>query len=66
MECFWMVLAENSSHTQVRHANRGLANKEAARLAALNPGVMFHVLRSEGHALKVDPVSWVKHDEIPF
>lgn len=61
-----MVLADNSNQTTVRHSTRELARNEAKRLGGLNPGVKFFVLRSEGHAVKMDPVAWEDHDVIPF
>lgn len=65
-ECFWMVLADNSTTTTVRHPSPEVARGEAERLAGLNPGVRFYVLQSKGHALKENPVAWHEHDEIPF
>jgi hypothetical protein len=64
---FWMVLADNSSHTAYRHASHGSAVTEAKRLAAQNKGVKFFVLASVGHAVVRDPVEWTAYDiEIPF
>lgn len=68
-ETFFMVLADNSNQTNVRHASIEVARGEAKRLAALNPGVRFFVLASLGHMVKEDPVTWQQHepsDEIPF
>lgn len=63
---FWMVLADNSNVTNVRHPTPELAAKEAKRLAAANPGVRFFVLMSIGHAVRNEPVMWEDHDQIPF
>lgn len=68
-ETFFMVLADNSSQTNVRHATIDIARNEARRLAAINPRVKFFVLASLGHMVKEDPVTWREHepnDEIPF
>lgn len=68
-ETFFMVLADNSSNTNVRHTNIDVARGEAKRLAAMNPGIRFFVLASLGHMIKEDPVTWQQHqpdDEIPF
>lgn len=65
-ESFYMVLSDNSSYTNVRHASLALARAEAERLARANPGVKFFVLASLGHAVRNDPVSWEPHDDIPF
>lgn len=68
---FWMVLADNSAQTTVRHPSLGLAKVEAERLARVAPGVKFFVLAVEGFAVKRD-VDWhlPMHDdfgeEIPF
>jgi hypothetical protein len=59
MDKFWMVLADNSSMTNVRHAAFDLAQREAERLANNNPGVKFFVLGAEGFATKRKPVDWV-------
>lgn len=67
-DCFWMVLADNSSETRFRHDTAEKAKTEAKRLAGLNPGVRFFVLQSIGAMVKNDPVSWEDHetDPIPF
>lgn len=64
---FWMVRAENNDFTRHRHPTRLAAEKEAERLAGLNPGIRFYVLESMGHAIRRDPVTFVRHElEIPF
>lgn len=67
LETFWMVLADNSPATHVRHANFSKAQSEAKRLASLNPGTRFWVLQSMGAAQRSEPVAWLEcDDEIPF
>lgn len=63
---FFMVLADNSNVTNVRHKSLEGAQREARRLADTNPGVRFFVLASVGHALRADPVVWEQHDDVPF
>ena len=67
-DCFWMVLADNSEYTRVRHRSFEEAKREAKRLAAGNPGIQFHVLRLVGTAIKPDPVEFVEaeDDPVPF
>ena len=65
-ECFWMVLADNSAETRMRHKSFESAKREAMRLAGITTGIRFFVLQSMGDAIRSDPVAWNKHDEIPF
>lgn len=60
---FWMVLADNSSQTTVRHDTRDRAQNEARRLASANPGIRFFVLQSIGAAIRHEPISWEAHQE---
>lgn len=60
---FWMVLADNSNQTNMRHDTRDRAQNEATRLAGINPGIRFFVLQSIGAAVRRDPVSWETHDD---
>lgn len=64
---FWMVMADNSSHTRYRHRGLDDARREAERLALLNPGVKFYVLQCVGAAEAHQPIEWRDAvDEIPF
>lgn len=42
----FMVFGEGGESPSVRHRSRGMAQREAMRLALLNPGARFHVLQS--------------------
>lgn len=66
MPNFFMVLADNSDQTRVRHCTLEDARREAARLATLNPGLKFFVLASLGHMVRENPTRWEAHDDIPF
>ncbi|HEY4356020.1 MAG TPA: hypothetical protein VGN16_09760 [Acidobacteriaceae bacterium] len=66
---FWMVLADNSTTTMIRHSTFDKAKAEASRLATKHPGIRFYVLGSQGHCVREEPVCWTPHigfDEIPF
>jgi hypothetical protein len=53
---FWTVWCpQGASPPRVLHTRLKLALKEADRLAGLNPGRAYYVLRAEGYAL-VPPV----------
>lgn len=65
-QAFWMVLADNSQHTRVRHQHEGAAKAEAERLAAQHPGVKFYVLQCIGAAVVEKPVRWMEADSLPF
>ena len=43
---FWMVWQPESGKPTVRHETRGAADAEAQRLALLNPGKRFYVLKA--------------------
>ena len=43
---FWMVWREGSPTTQRRHHKKASALAEAERLAGLNPGECFYVLKT--------------------
>jgi hypothetical protein len=64
---FWMVVGDGP--TTVRHGCRAKAESEAERLASLNPGVEFYVVRSMKLFRKVTVESIdipIYDDEIPF
>lgn len=63
-DAFWLVWNENGHAPTFVHTSEGSAQKEASRLARLNPGQEFHVLESIGTALKRD-VDWVPHGRHP-
>ena len=62
---FWMVLAENTNETRVRHASFAAARNEACRLMKIKKGVRFFVLESRGFALEPKPTDWIAHDDRP-
>lgn len=53
-EPFWMVYGEDQSSPRVCHHNFELAEREAKRLAALNPGIRFFVMAPVGVAQKIE------------
>lgn len=71
---FYMVLADNSSHTQYRHPTLDSARNDARLMALKHPCLKFYVLASLGHAVTPEPVTWELHkdngrvedDGIPF
>ena len=69
IEPFWMVLG--SGEPTYKHTTEAAAREEAARLANLNPGQSFTVLRAVATCTK-QTVTWSLHriaangDEIPF
>lgn len=66
---FWMVWREGSPTTNHRHLSRADADAEAERLAKINPGECFYVLKTVG-AVAADhpPVRRLKltQDDVPF
>lgn len=73
VQTFYMVLADKTTlpgwgtgAPTVRHDTIDKARNEAKRLVGLNHGTKFFVLASLGHMIKSDPVTWEKHDDIPF
>lgn len=56
---FWLVWNPAGHSPTVAHATFASAKTEAARLAELHPGEVFHVVESIGSARKVS-VEWVK------
>lgn len=67
---FWMVLAENSTYTQVKHDSFTIALKEAKRLAKLHQGTKFFILELISVCIVEDPVHVEMlrepEDDIPF
>lgn len=70
---FWMVWRENGSAPTCRHFTKQIALAEAERLAALNPGEVFFVLKATAGVVSQSPkVERVKlerlesDDDIPF
>lgn len=57
---FYMVWCENSNTSVVKHESVWLAQCEAERLAALNPGRSFYILK----AIKVSKVAAVITEEL--
>lgn len=62
MKCFWMVLG--SGVPVHRHSSEALARAEAERLARIQPGQVFVVLKSIGQCVRTE-VRWDVHDEEP-
>lgn len=72
-DTFWIVLrTENDGRNftvpgnPYRHTSFDSAKVEAFRLAREHPGKRFFVFASLGFATTHEPVTWTKHDEIPF
>lgn len=66
---FWMVWCEDGGSPRVRHCNKQLAVAEAERLAKLNPGQVFFVLKATAGVCAKEPeLRRVKfeYDPIPF
>ena len=66
MEKFWMILNKNGSRPTVEHNSLNSAEKEAERLAGLNPGQQFIILESLKYCEIKNPVIWKDTDELPF
>lgn len=68
-EKFWMVWNPSGRQPSFRHHSRESADTEAKRLAALNPGQQFFVLKAmTGWLAEATPVKPIKleRSEIPF
>ena len=65
-DMFWFVWSPEGYPPKFRHASPDLAEQEARRLALLNPGKEFIVLRSEKSFKAEQPVTEVNHEWIPF
>lgn len=66
---FWMVWCEDGGSPRVRHCNKQIAVAEAERLAKLNPGQVFFVLKATAGVCAKEPeLRRVKfeYDPIPF
>ncbi|MEM9423045.1 MAG: hypothetical protein AAF986_11220 [Pseudomonadota bacterium] len=66
---FWMVWREGSPTTRFRHSFKEDAEREAERLANLNPGETFYVLKTvAAMTVEKQPIRRHKlvHDPIPF
>lgn len=65
---FWMVWSPNSGLAPTaKHATGDSAVKEADRLAALNPGQRFYVLKALRYAHRVQPTAIVElRGQSPF
>lgn len=70
-ESKWFVWNPRGNVPSFEHSTEYEAKTEAERLARLNPGTRFLVLRSVGEVTKTD-VTWTHHDprpeqlEVPF
>jgi hypothetical protein len=62
---FWMVWNPNGRSPTFKHETEESALSEARRLAGLNSGHRFYVLRAE-HYFEKDDVKHVELDGIPF
>lgn len=62
---FWLVWTQDGHNPKYRHESYQAAQKEAERLAAINPRQHFYVVEAIGFAVKTD-VRFEKLDEIPF
>lgn len=63
--CFWMVWGEGRPGATTQHETPTTADKEAMRLAAKNPGVRFHVLRSDGdYFIKIPLPEYTLHQPV--
>lgn len=54
---FWLVWNPNGRNPGYRHSSRESAQTEAERLAALNPGASFFVVKGVGGAFADRPVA---------
>lgn len=67
MELVFYVYQPETHYTEFKHSSRTEAEKEAERLATMNPGKVFQVLAAVS-SCKKEAVSWdrVPVSEIPF
>jgi hypothetical protein len=72
-EEFWMVWRDNGSLPSYKHQYEQGAREEAERLARLNRGVKFHVLKSIASVTEpLPPLTWetaqddLLNVEVPF
>jgi hypothetical protein len=66
MKIFWIIWNPAANRPTVMHETLDSAKKEAERLAKLNPGQRFVVLKSIEFCEVHNPVKWTKTDDIPF
>lgn len=61
---YWFVWCHNGGGPTYKHQTLESACAEAERLARLNPGEEFHVLKSVRSVMKTD-VAWSDHSHDP-
>ena len=64
-ETFWMVWNEGNRAPTVKHQSEEMAEKEAERLARVNPGQKFYVIQSV-KVCSLRDVVWERTQEVPF
>ena len=64
---FWLVWNDRGGAPTYKHDTEQSARNEAERLARINQGQSFHVLRVVGTAARND-IAWTQYhpDEVPF
>ena len=66
-EIYYMVWREYGASPRARHINRTAAINEAERLANLEKGAKFLVMRVEGECLvPITPKTFQEYEDIPF
>ena len=65
-QMFWMVWNPDNGETHHKHGTQEAAEREAERLASINAGRRFYVLRAEGYALTPKATTYHRLDDIPF
>lgn len=67
MKEFWMVYGEGEGAPHRKHPTDVIARREAERLARLNEGRRFYVLRAVADVISSD-VAWTNYSEdgVPF
>ena len=67
---FWVVWNPNGNSPVVKHWEKESADREAERLASVNPGNRFYVLKSvsavKSRAVEIERIKLEKSDNIPF
>ena len=66
MKPFYLIWNEKSRPQTIKHFSEGAAEREVERLACVNPGEKFHVLKLIGTCEVKNPVIWERPDDIPF
>lgn len=64
-DCFFVVWEPSSGYTKYQHSNICMAEREAERLAVLNPNKSFIVLETRSRFIK-DEVQRHDYCAIPF